>query len=407
MSLNNIEILRQNGGVPATLPGEDHYSGLLVYLQPHEMPQADQGVTGFSLTNRIIQIATIEEAESLGIRSDYTQPPPPAPPVPPGSWILQALHYHLKEAFRINPAIKLWVGLFDKTSTGYHTDIENMQVFSEGKIRQIGVYDSDYSLQPQTLTDLQGIADSLQHADMPLSILYCPRIQGIAQLAPMATIGMKNVSVLIGQAGSGVAKDLFVSGGGKAVGTIGNALGMLSKMAVHESIAWVAKCPAGIDTPAFTDGSLLKNTPIGVVDTLNDYRYIFLRTFGGLQGSFYNDSFTMDDFQSDYNAIERVRTMDKACRGIRTYLLPHLSSPLYVDPETGKLSQGTIAFLTEVANRQLEAMEKVGELSGYLVEIDPDQKVLQNSTLEIVIKKVPVGVMRKITVKIGFTTKIG
>ena len=51
----------------------------------------------------------------------------------------------------------------------------------------------------------------------------------------------------------------------------------------------------------------------------------------GLNGSFYNDSFTMDTITSDYAYIERVRTMDKAVRGIRTYLLPHLSSPLYVD----------------------------------------------------------------------------
>jgi hypothetical protein len=394
MSLNNIEILRQNGGVPATLPGEDHYSGLLVFLQPHEMPQPDQGVVGFDSTRRIIQISTIEYAESLGIKPDTGT-----------HWILKVLHYHLKEAFRINPAIKLWVGLFD--APPFFSEIKEMQNFAEGKIRQIGVYAPDQSLNSQQLVDLQGVAGDLETKDMPLSILYCPSITNTTQLSPMETIGHKNVSVLIGQAGSGIAKELFEEGGGKCVGTIGNTLGMLSKLAVHESIAWVAKCPTGIDTPAFTDGTLVKEIDIGIVDTLNDYRYIFLRTFGGLQGSFYNDSFTMDDSQSDYNSIERVRVMDKACRGIRTYLLPHLSSPLYVDPQSGKLSQGTVTFLTAVANRQLEAMEKAGELSGYVVGIDPDQKVLASQELEIVIKNVPVGVMRKIKVKIGFTTKIG
>ena len=396
MALNNIEILRQNGGVPATLPGEDHYSGLLVYLATADMPQADAGVTGFAATNRIIQISTIEYAESLGIKPDSTK------------WILKALHYHLSEAFRINPAIMLWVGLFEKPAGAYSfSEIKQMQNFAEGKIRQIGVYAPDSLLTAGDLTTLQGIATNLEANDMPLSILYAPKIGNITAIQAMAAIGQKNVSVLIGQSGNGVAKTLFDGGTGASVGIVGNALGMLSKMAVHESIAWVAKCPSGIDTPAFADGTLLKTIDIGVVNTLDDKRFIFLRTFGGLVGSFYNDSHTMDEQTSDYNAIERVRTMDKAARGIRTYLLPHLSSPLYVDPQSGKLDQGTVAFLTAVANRQLEAMEKARELSGFVVQIDPDQNVLASSTMEIVVKQVPVGVMRKIRVKIGFTTKLG
>jgi len=397
MSVPNINIIRQNGGVPATLPGEDHYSGLLVYLDTSDMPQTDSGVTGgFSQTNRIIQISTIEYAESLGIKPDATQ------------WILKSLHYHLNEAFRINPAIMLWVGLFEKPSGNYDfAEIKEMQNFAEGKIRQIGVYAPENLLQANDLTALQGVATYLEANDMPLSGLYSPKIGNITALQTMAAIGQKNVSVLIGQAGTGIAKELFTAGAGKCVGIIGNALGMLSKMAVHESIAWVAKCPTGVTTPAFADGTLVKSIDIGVVNTLNDKRFIFLRTFGALQGSFYNDSHTMDEATSDYNAIERVRTMDKACRGIRTYLLPHLSSPLYVDPQSGKLDQGTVAFLTAVANRQLEAMEKAGELSGYVVEIDPDQNVLASSEVEFVIKQVPVGVMRKIKIKIGFTTKLG
>ena len=395
MALNNIEILRQNGGVPATLPGEDHYSGLLAYLDESDMPEADAGVDGFGATRRIIQISTIEYAESLGIRSDS------------GAWVLQVLHYHLSEAFRVNPAIMLWVGLFETPDGAYDfTEVKVMQNFAEGKIRQVAVYAPENDLASGDLTTLQGIATGLEANDMPLSVGYFPKIVNITGLTAMATIGLKNVSVVIGQAGSGVGKDLFDAGGGRCVGLAGNFIGMLSKMAVHESIAWVAKCPSGVDTPAFSDGTLLKSVDIGVVNTLNDRQFIFLRTFGGMQGSFYNDSFTMDLGTSDYNAIERVRVMDKACRGIRTYLLPYLSSPLYVDSASGKLRQDTIAVLTDVANTQLEDMEKAGELSGFKVLIDANQNVLASSTLEIVVKQVPVGVMRKIRVKIGFTIKI-
>ena len=52
-----------------------------------------------------------------------------------------------------------------------------------------------------------------------------------------------------------------------------------------------------------------------------------------------------------------------------------------------------------------EDMQKAGELSGMLVEIDPDQDVLSTSELEFVIKQVGVGVLRRIRCKIGFAKK--
>ena len=51
-------------------------------------------------------------------------------------------------------------------------------------------------------------------------------------------------------------------------------------------------------------------------------------------------------------------------------------------------------------------MTKAGELSGYKVYIDPDQDILRTSTIEVVIRNVPVGVARKFTLRIGYTNKI-
>ena len=65
-----------------------------------------------------------------------------------------------------------------------------------------------------------------------------------------------------------------------------------------------------------------------------------------------------------------------------------------------------MAVLQNVASQALEDMEKAGELSGYKVEIDPEQDILANSTIEFVIKNVAVGVMRHIKVKISYTNTI-
>ena len=114
----------------------------------------------------------------------------------------------------------------------------------------------------------------------------------------------------------------------------------------------------------------------------------------------------MDSATSDYAMIESVRTMDKAVRGIRTYLIPELGGNVYIDPDTGKMQPYSVSHLETTANKALEDMEKAGELSGYKVEIDPEQDVLSTSTVEIVVRQVAVGVMRKIKVKIGFAKSV-
>ncbi len=176
----------------------------------------------------------------------------------------------------------------------------------------------------------------------------------------------------------------------------------LSAAAVHQSIGWVKQFPTGITLPAFGDGTLLRTLDKAMIEQLDSARYLFLITQIGQAGSFVNDSHTMDSPTSDYAMIENVRTMDKAVRGIRTYLIPELGGNVYIDSSTGKLQPSSVAHLETIANRALEDMEKAGELSGYKVVIDPEQDVLSTNTVEILIKQVAVGVMRKIKVKIGF-----
>ena len=253
------------------------------------------------------------------------------------------------------------------------------------------------------------IATYLQEYDRPLSIGYAPKVASVTSLpSSLAGAGKCNVSVIIGQAGKGVGAQLYADKGntGKAsVSGLGVWLGITSKAAVHQSIASVEKFPTGIDLPAFGDGTLLRDLDTAIVENLDVSRYLFFVTYDGFADSYFNDSHTMDDAVSDYAYIENVRTMDKAVRGIRKALLPKLGGELYVNAETGQLASYEVEYLTELANKPLEDMQKAGELSGMLVEIDPDQDVLSTSELEFVIKQVGVGVLRRIRCKIGFAKK--
>lgn len=390
--MNNLTFSRTNGNVPKSLAGKDHISGLLYYLGTDELP------AGFSADNRIQLVSTIEKAEELGITADAK------------AWNIRNLHYQLSQIFRLNSGVTLYVGLFATPSGAYtFAEIKQMQNFAGGDIRQIGVWNGAATLTATDLTTLQGIGDTLESEDVPLSIVYAPKVIAPATM-PTSLAGENKcrVSVVIGQDGEGVAATLHADKdrNGASVSGLGVVLGLMSAASVHESIGWVQKFPTGVVLPAFGDGTLFRSLDKGVIEALDNARYIFFRTFSGLSGSYVNDSHNMDAVISDYNAIELVRTMDKAVRGIRTYLLPELGSPLYVDPETGQLSPETVKHLETVAGKQLEDMEKAGELSGYSVEIDPDQNVASMSTVEFVIKNVAVGVFRKGNVKIGYNKNI-
>ena len=390
--MQSVKIERTNGNIPRSLAGEDHISGLLFYSS--KLP------SGFGETDRIKAISSIETAEKLGITSDAD-----------ADWDIRVLYYQLRSIFNRNPAISLYVGIYKPTSgTPTFSEIKTMQNFTGGKLRQIGVWDGATALDAANLIALQAIRTTLEAQDKPLSIGYAPKIAAVSGLPTNLAGANKNgVSVIIGQDGAGTAADLYKDAKNTAkssVTAIGEWLGIVSAAAVHESIAWVEKFPTGIALPAFGDGTLLRDLDTAVIESLDAARYIFFVEYSGLAGAYFNDSHTMDDATSDYAYIESVRTMDKACRNVRTYVLPKLGRPMKVDASTGKLEVYVVEDLQLTAGKALEDMEKAGELSGYVVEIDPDQNILSTSCVEMVIRQVGVGVMRKLNIKIGYTTSV-
>lgn len=390
--MHKLDIIRENGNVPKSLAGEDHVTGLVFYMPSGEIP------TDFS-EERVQAVSTLDKAEGLGITSEAT------------SWSVKVLHYQLSEMFRLNPGITLYVGLFAKPESYTFAEIKTVQNYAGGRIRQMGVWCGDKTFSAEDVVAIQGIAESLDEANAPLSVLYAPKVGDVTKLpTDVAVSGQSRVSVVIGQAGSGIGAELYNDGSNKttktSVSSLGVMLGMLSVAKVHQSISWVKEFPTGVTVPAFGDGRLYRACDKAMIEQLDASRYMFLVTYPAVSGSYVNDSHTMDVATSDYAMIENVRVMDKAVRGVRSYLTPELGGNVYIDSGTGKMQSFTVSHLETTANKALEDMEKAGELSGYKVEIDAEQDVLSTGTVEIVIKQVPVGVMRKIRVKAGFTKSV-
>ena len=422
--MNELKFLREDGNIPKSLLNEDHVSGLLVYLKDAPEYVADDAVSGLkrpkympakievegesaTYKQTLFAVSSLETAALHGI--EYMKDEErDNENIKKHKLYTNLLYFHLSEIFRINPGINLYMGVNvnnDPTETSFK-EVSDLQNFSDGSIRQMAVYAPYVEYAEGALVALQGAAEGLEDACAPLSILYAPKVGKAESLKEATQVNQssRNVSVVIAQDGAGMADILQGKLGTDAsVTAIGTVLGLVSKAAVNESISWVAKFPAGISLPAFSDGTLVRNMDRTTLDKVDGNGFIFARTYPGLGGSYMSDSCTMAK-GTDYQTIESMRTMDKAIRGIRSFLIPELGRPLYIESATGKLSVPTVEHLKTRANKALEDMEKAGELSGFTVDIDPNQNVLSNSTIEIIVKNVAVGVMRKVSVKIGFAT---
>lgn len=395
--MQNLTITRTNGNIVRSLAGEDHISGLVFYSAT--LPTATEGVDGFTATERIHAISSPETAEKYGITADAE------------AWETRVLHYTLASIFNMNPGVSLYVGIF-KPAAGANafSEIKQIQNYAGGRLRQVGVWNGAVELSDTLVNSLQSVRTTLEAQNKPLSILYAPKVSDVTALpSDLAKIGRNGVSVIIGQDGAGVADELYRDAANAAkasVSALGDALGAVSKAKVHESIAWVESFPTNIAVAAFGDGKKLRDLDDEVIKTLDNSRYIFLRTYDGLAGCFFNDNHTLDIPTSDYAYINDVRTMDKAVRGVRTYLLPKLGRPMKVDADTGKLERTAVEHLITTGNKALEEMAKAGELSGYRFDIDPDQNILATSRVRGVIKNVAVGVMRNLDLEIGYATSV-
>lgn len=424
--LNDIRFEKTNGGLGRTNGKRDDAISALLFSCSIEMfndlfedaSHSHPGNYGFDILDEATMAIRLDSADELPeVGIEWTKPGEGTGHDRALSSIETAantLHYHVAEFFRLNGgAGPLYVGISKEDSIVNESSIVKLQQYAAGSIRQMGVI-------LHNIPSIREIADqckNLEDGHMPLSVIetdpktnqsVSTAINTLAAHAAITHTHKCNISVLVGRdMDADLAAGLTDEHGNTtaSLGCIGACVGAISKARVHESIAWVGQFPLGLNEPGVCD-TALRNITTEELEELNGCRAIFVRTHVGISDNYFNDSHTLAPETSDYAYIENVRTIDKACRGVRSKLLPYLNGPLSVDASTGKLSADTVALLETVAGEALEDMEKAGELSGFRAEIDPDQNVLATSEVEVVIKNVPKGVMRKVNVKIGFTTQV-
>jgi hypothetical protein len=391
MALNKVTFNINTAGLGTPLASKDHISGLVYYN--------DTLPSGFGVSDRIKTVFSLAGAEALGIIE--------------GSAAHGVEWYHIREFFEKQPSGELWISYFAiPVGAPTFVDVKTVQDTALGTIRQFGVFWNETVFADAQVTALQAVADTLKGESKPCQILYGGDISGVADLSTLSDLRLltaPNVSVCIGQDGNGKGAALFISEA-YSITDLGAKLGSVSAANVNESISYYEKFPMvtdglEFDVAHFANGDAVALAATALVEGIDDKGYIFLVKEVGFANTFNSDSYTAVAITNDLATIENNRTIDKATRSLRTFIVPKLGSPLRVNTD-GTLREDTIKTFKALGDRALSSMEADGEINAYEVIINANQNVVATGTLELTVKLVPVGVAREIIINIGFTPSL-
>lgn len=333
--------------------------------------------------------------------------------------LLAQWHYHIAEYFRIAPQGNLFVQFNVLAANAFdYAELLTLQNFANNKIRQVGIYLANTGAHT-TAANIATAVDSVQakctiltglHA--PLSTVIATDISTITDLTTLLDLGThsdRQVSVTIGQDGANLGNTIYKAQN-YSITNVGAILGAISLSAVNEDIGWIAKfnLSSGLElsVPAYANGNKVNTlTDSTLLSQLNLYKYIMLRYYTGVTGTFVVDNPCAIVSSSDYAYINDNRTIDKAARLLYAGYLPALNSTLLLKAD-GTLADTTVAYFTSLGNNALDGMVRDGEISNRSIVINPAQNVLSTSILYVTANIQPTGVARQITVQLGYVLSI-
>lgn len=141
-------------------------------------------------------------------------------------------------------------------------------------------------------------------------------------------------------------------------------------------------------------------------DAIDNKRYTFFRSFANRSGFFFSGEKTLTAQKDDYSTLSNGFVMDEAVLIAYDVLVDELSGEIPITTE-GIIHPAIIKSWQGKIDSQIKGlMQNEGKISAVATYIDEKQNVLQNDTIVVSIKILPVGYADFIEVNIGFTTKI-
>ncbi len=365
----------------------------------------------------IYTFISIEEAEAIGITSEYDQ-------------TNKVLVWHrLNRLFKRNPSITLYFMPVAQTVTlEQMADKENnylAKVLRDKKDAVLAMIalnpDEDYA--PTIVTGLD--EDSI-NAMYKLQELYAFEetrlrypdffLEGRAFAGTAsAVLGLRTLEnecpdvsvVIMADNDVSIADTLY-----NKYAAVEDFVGMVSKAAVSQNAGEINpifnltdKNEGFFQNAGLSSGAHINTFQEVALDLLNEKGYIFA-TFDSeaeVPGYYLVDTHTCSKADSDYAYVENNRSIKKAIRLARKKLAPRVKSRLYVDETNGQLKPEIVKDLEVLGREALRPMLADGDISGGIDSyVDPAQNLLATSEFDYLLTFIPVAIGRKINLKIGF-----
>ena len=361
-----------------------------------------------------VELLSISDAEAIGITPSFDDT----------NDILA--HHHIDEFFRVSPEGNLFVVLDDGTLTNdnikaivrEHTNITNIGLVrnSADAPADMAVYVAGYqTLVTELRTENRNISSVLvEGGEFTLAT-------AIAAYPDARAYDSQNIGIVIAQ--DPIIR--AVKAAHETYAAIGTALGSISVRKVNENIGSIdieQKPSLYIGNPNYSlsntarqrfmssglqDGKSFNDLSPAEIQALNDKGYIYVGSYNGYGGFYFNDSHTCTLDSSDYGRIENNRVWDKAASTVRGVLLPRVKANMQKDPTTGFIREVEAKELEVIAEKSLEAMVASGEISGASIYVDAKQTITAETPLLIKGSVVFNNIIHEITFDLGLTNKLG
>lgn len=390
MSLPGVTINLLNNQLGTVTPTADGVSGLIM-----------SGVaTGNISLLEAKQIFSLAEAVALGLDEDYD--------TTNSMQVYRQIREFYEEA---GNGTELWIMLVSDTTTMEDmADAEGaiapaLLNAAAGKIRLLGVsrtpdggytptYDNELDDDViDAVAKAQALAEAFAALFKPVRVLIEGRdFQGtLADLPDLRQRTDNRVGVVIGTSQA------------DTTASVGMALGRAAGNPVQRKISRVKDGAVTAQAAYLSDGNPIEDLSAGQQDSLHDKGYIFLRGYANKTGYFFSSDPVCAPLTDDYSSLARGRVIDKAIVIAYTTFVDELEDDLPVDQNTGYLPPSVVkSYQGKIENAVNALMTAEDEISGVRCVIDPKQNLLQNSTLNILLKVTPKGYSSAIDVELGF-----
>lgn len=390
--LKGVNVQKLQGGLGRSNGNKDNHVAIIVVGLP-------VGDVATAVNNALkgVVLTSLYDAEVIGINESFD-----------ANNGLQ-LHDQIKEFFRLAPEATLY--LFNSDVTADLKAFLNYNKDIKGYALNVA-YDSETPNLVAEITKHQTIVNEFAAEN---------------RLLDFAVIGMDGLDDFTTDLFTQTAGNVSVSiacekPNGKV--SIGSILGMLAIRRVNENLGSVdikdkPRSKRGtLDytltdstaerwaTSYLSDGTEVASLTNSELQSIISKGFIIVAGYEGYAGVFIENSYTCIERASDFAHIENNRVWNKAARLIRTTLLPRVKGVVKKNPQTGYIASTTVSSWKQLLNKALGTMVTSDEISGYEVDIDPNQIV--NATAPVIVKAsiVADGIVHEFDVAVGLTNTI-